>query len=82
MLGVLLTGMGRDGAEAMAALREHGGRTIEELAARRSATANAVYKLLHRLRQSLHDCVTSKLRELNLGEVTPAEGRLAEGAGG
>ena len=30
MLGVLLTGMGRDGAGAMAALREHGGRTIAE----------------------------------------------------
>jgi RNA polymerase sigma-70 factor, ECF subfamily len=45
----------------------YGGRSVEELANHRSATPNAVYKLLDRLRQSLHDCVTV---------------RLAEGAGG
>jgi RNA polymerase sigma-70 factor (ECF subfamily) len=55
----------------------YGGRTVDELATRRSATPNAVYKLLHRLRQSLHDCVTSRLSDPRFGE-----GPLAEGAGG
>jgi RNA polymerase sigma-70 factor (ECF subfamily) len=54
----------------------YGGRTVDELAAGRSATPNAVYKLLHRLRQSLHECVTHRLAA-GLGDSA-----LAEGAGG
>jgi RNA polymerase sigma-70 factor (ECF subfamily) len=39
----------------------YAGKTVEELAVRRAATPNAIYKLLHRLRVALHDCVSLRL---------------------
>ncbi|MCE9603498.1 MAG: sigma-70 family RNA polymerase sigma factor [Planctomycetia bacterium] len=39
----------------------YGGKTVPEIAAQRSATPNAVYKLLHRIRETLHDCVSMRL---------------------
>lgn len=39
----------------------YAGRTVPEIAAQRSATPNAIYKLLHRIREALHDCVSTRL---------------------
>jgi RNA polymerase sigma-70 factor (ECF subfamily) len=39
----------------------YGGRTVQELAALRAATPNAVYKMLHRIRETLHDCILLRL---------------------
>lgn len=39
----------------------YGGKTIQEIADQRSASANAIYKLLHRIRELLHDCVSMRL---------------------
>ena len=41
--------------------RVYGGRTMEEIAGEEGQTANALYKLLRRLRLVLHDCVSRKL---------------------
>jgi len=54
----------------------YAGRTVPEIAAARSATPNAVYKLLHRIRETLHDCVSTRLA---LGAETRAAD--AQGAG-
>ena len=39
----------------------YGGRTVQEIAVQRSASPNAIYKLLDRVRKALHDCVSHRL---------------------
>ncbi len=39
----------------------YGGRTVQEIAEQRSASANAIYKMLDRIRAALHDCVSLRL---------------------
>lgn len=41
----------------------YAGRTVPEIAAARSATPNAIYKLLHRVREALQECVTKRLAQ-------------------
>ncbi|MEO1525231.1 MAG: sigma-70 family RNA polymerase sigma factor [Planctomycetota bacterium] len=41
----------------------YGGRSVTRIADETSSTVNAVYKLLHRARELLHDCVRNKLGE-------------------
>jgi RNA polymerase sigma-70 factor (ECF subfamily) len=45
----------------------YGGQTVQELAELRSATPNAIYKLLDRVRETLHDCVSLRIA----GEPSP-----------
>jgi len=45
----------------------YGGQTVQELADQRSATRNAIYKLLDRVRETLHDCVSLRIA----GEASP-----------
>lgn len=46
-------------------LRYHAGRGIDELAALFDRSADAVYRMLSRIRQTLHECVT---RSISAGE--------------
>lgn len=39
----------------------YGGRTVQEIAEQRSASPNAIYKMLDRIRAALHDCVSLRL---------------------
>jgi len=39
----------------------YGGMTVPEIAAQRASSANAIYKLLDRVREALHDCVALRL---------------------
>jgi len=39
----------------------YGGRSVRQIAHRRSATPNAIYKLLDRVREALHDCVSLRI---------------------
>jgi RNA polymerase sigma-70 factor (ECF subfamily) len=39
----------------------YGGRTVQEIAEQRSASPNAIYKMLDRIRATLHDCVSMRL---------------------
>lgn len=39
----------------------YGGWTVQEIAAQRGSSANAIYKLLDRVREALHDCITLRL---------------------
>jgi len=41
----------------------YAGRTVPEIAAARSSTPNAIYKLLHRVREALQECVTKRLAQ-------------------
>ncbi|MEL6106965.1 MAG: sigma-70 family RNA polymerase sigma factor [Planctomycetota bacterium] len=41
----------------------YGGASVASIAAESSSSANAVYKLLHRTRELLHDCVRGKMAE-------------------
>lgn len=41
----------------------YGGLAVQELAAQRSATPNAIYKLLQRIRESLHECVSLRMAQ-------------------
>jgi len=41
----------------------YGGRSVEELASGTSVTPKSVYKLLHKIRQALHDCVSMRLAQ-------------------
>lgn len=45
----------------------YAGRTVPEIAAARSATPNAIYKLLHRIRESLQTCVGHRLAQQGAG---------------
>ncbi len=42
-------------------LRYHEGRSLEDMAARLDRTVGALYRLLRRVRQVLHECVTKSL---------------------
>jgi len=39
----------------------YGGRTVQQIADQLSASPNAIYKLLDRVRKTLHDCVSLRL---------------------
>lgn len=39
----------------------YGGRSVQEIADQRTTTPNAIYKLLDRVREALHDCITARL---------------------
>lgn len=39
----------------------YGGMTVQEIAVQRASSANAIYKLLDRVREALHDCITLRL---------------------
>lgn len=41
----------------------YGGRSVQQLAEQQAASPNAIYKLLDRVRQMLHECVSRKLAE-------------------
>lgn len=41
----------------------YSGESVQALALRRAATPNAIYKLLHRLRLALHECVLLRLAD-------------------
>lgn len=41
----------------------YGGSSVAKIAEESSSSANAVYKLLHRTRELLHDCVRGKMAE-------------------
>lgn len=41
----------------------YGGMSVEELATQRGSSGNAIYKLLHRVRETLHGCVGRRLAE-------------------
>ncbi len=39
----------------------YGGTAVQQIASQSRSTPNAIYKLLHRIRDTLHDCVSRKL---------------------
>ena len=41
----------------------YGGMSVQEIATQRDLSANAIYKLLDRVREALHDCVKVRLAE-------------------